>query len=71
MTRDLVVSHSDMNAAYARGKAIPLADSILWLTRYQDSWWVVYEGGWVRITDNLVAADMDGRAAQRTADAWG
>jgi hypothetical protein len=69
MGRELVVSHSDMNAAYDRGEAVPLADSISWLARYQDSWWVVYEGGWLRIIDDLVAADIDGRATRRTADA--
>ena len=28
------------------------------------SWWVVYERGWLRITDELTATDIDQRAAQ-------
>jgi hypothetical protein len=57
-----------MNAAYDRGEAVPLAHSISWLTRYQDAWWVVYEGGWLRITDELTIADIDDRAARLTAE---
>jgi len=68
MGRELNVSHSHMNAAYARGEAAPLADSISWLTRYQDSWWVVYEGGWLRITDDLGAPATYGCAVGTTAD---
>ena len=55
----LAVSHADMNAAYDRGDAAPLAPSISWLARYRDAWWVVYYDGWLRITDDLTAADID------------
>ena len=55
----LSISHADMNTAHADGDATPLAASISWLTRYRDAWWVVYEGGWLRITDDLTAADIE------------
>ena len=41
------------------GRAVPLAQSVSWLVRYQGSWWVVYERGWLRITDELVEDDID------------
>jgi len=52
-----------MNAAYLSGRAVPLAQSVSWLVRYQDSWWVVYEHGWLRVTDDLLEADIDACAA--------
>jgi hypothetical protein len=65
-----VMSHGEMNAAYLSGSAVPLAQSVSWLVRYQGSWWVVYERGWLRITDDLVEADVDTCASQ-LADAAG
>jgi hypothetical protein len=59
MEGDLIISHQDMDVAHRRGHAVPLDHSIPWLTRYQDSWWVVYEGGWLRITDALAAAGIE------------
>jgi len=57
------MSHGEMNTAYLSGEAVPLSQSVSWLVRYQRSWWVVYEGGWLRITDDLVEADIDSRTA--------
>jgi hypothetical protein len=45
---------------------IPFAQSVPWLVRYDDSWWVVYERGWLRVTDEPTAADLDQRSAQMT-----
>jgi hypothetical protein len=61
------ISHAEMNAAYDSTAAVPLAPSVTWLTRYQDSWWVVYEGGWLQVTDELTIADIDSRAARLNA----
>jgi len=58
------MSHGDMNAAYLSGSAVPLAQSVSWLVRYQGSWWVVYERGWLRVTDDLVEADINSCATQ-------
>ena len=55
----LAMSHGEMNAAYLSGQAVPLAQSVSWLVRYQESWWVVFEGGWLRVTDELIEADID------------
>jgi hypothetical protein len=60
----IVMSHAEMNAAYNSGAAIPLAQAISWLVRYRDAWWVVYERGWLLITDDLTAADLDQATAR-------
>ena len=62
----LAIGHGEMNAAYLSGQAVPLAQSVSWLVRYQGSWWVVYEHGWLRVTDDLVEADIDTCASRLT-----
>jgi hypothetical protein len=34
------------------------------VVRYREAWWVVYEHGWLRVTDTATAEDLD-RAAGR------
>jgi hypothetical protein len=63
----LFLSHADMNAAYHSGDAVPLAITITWLARYCDAWWVIYERGWLRVTDELTSADIDDCAARLAA----
>jgi hypothetical protein len=59
-----------MNAAYDSGHAVPLGLAIAWLARYRGAWWVECERGWLRVTDDLAAADLDQTAARlRAADA--
>jgi hypothetical protein len=65
-SRARVMSHWEMNAAYLSGQAVPLAQSVSWLVRHQGSWWVVFERGWLRITDDLVEADIDTCASRLT-----
>jgi len=60
----LEITHAQMNAAHETGEAVPFSPTIPWLVRYDGSWWVVYERGWLRITDELTATDIDKRAAQ-------
>ena len=62
----LAVTHAEMNAAYDSGAAVPLGQSVSWLVRYRDAWWVVYERGWLRIADDITAADLDQAAARLT-----
>ncbi len=64
--RPLEIGHAQMNIAYDAGEAVPFARAVPWLVRYDGSWWVVYERGWLRVTDDLTAADLDQRAAQMT-----
>jgi len=64
----LAVTHVQMNAAYDAGEAIPLGSAVSWLVRYRGAWWVVYERGWLRVTDNATAEDLD-RAAVRLTEA--
>ena len=64
----LEISHAPMDAAHNNGEAIPFAQSVPWLVRYDGSWWVVYARGWLRITDELAATDIDQRAAQVAED---
>jgi hypothetical protein len=60
------LTHAQMNAAYDKGLAAPFAQAIPWLIRCQDAWWVLYEGGWLRVTDQPTAENLDQRAAQMT-----
>jgi hypothetical protein len=62
----LAVTHAEMNAAYDSGEAVPLGQSVSWLVRYREAWWVVYERGWLRIADEITAADLDQAAARLT-----
>jgi hypothetical protein len=62
-TQARAMSHGEMNTAYLSGEAVPLAQSVSWLVRYHGSWWVVYERGWLRVTNDLVEADIDSCAA--------
>jgi hypothetical protein len=55
-----------MNAAYDKGEAVPLGASTAWLVRYLDVWWVIYERGWLRVTDTATAEDLDEAAARLT-----
>lgn len=64
----LAMTHAAMNAAYDNGDAVPLGTAVAWLVRYSETWWVVYERGWLRVTDSATAEDLD-RAAARLAEA--
>lgn len=55
-----------MDAAYEAGEAVPLGQAISWLARYRDAWWVVYERGWLRVTEKSTEADLDQLAARLT-----
>jgi hypothetical protein len=52
------IEHHKMDAALCRGAATPLDASVSWLVRYLDAWWVVYPGGWLKITDDLKVGDV-------------
>jgi hypothetical protein len=67
-SRARVLSHWKMNAAYLSGQAVPFAQSVSWLVRYRGSWWVVFEGGWLCITDDLVEVDIETCASRLTKD---
>jgi hypothetical protein len=62
--RPLAVTHAAMNAAFDKHQAVPLSPSVAWLVRYREAWWVVYERGWLRITDAATAEDLDQAAAR-------
>jgi len=62
------ITHAAMNAAFDEGAAALLSGAANWVVRYRDAWWVVYEHGWLRITDAPTAADLD-QAARRLAQA--
>jgi hypothetical protein len=60
----LKITHGHMDAAVSAGDAIPLTLGGGWLTGYQDTWWVLSEIGWLRITDEATVADIDHVAAR-------
>lgn len=62
------ITHGAMSAAFDEGAANLLSGAVNWVVRYCDAWWVVYEHGWLRITDSATAADLD-QAARRLAQA--
>ena len=64
----LSMTHKEMDSARARGEATPLAAGVTWIARYQDAWWIAYEGGWLRVTDEPLRDDLD-RASSRLAAA--
>jgi len=61
----LEITHGEMNAAVDRGNATPLP-GYGWVMRYLDGWWVVWEGGWLRVTDQAAARELDLIAARLT-----
>ena len=66
------MTHAAMNAAFDEGAAVLLSGAVNWVVRHRDAWWVVYEHGWLRITDAATAEDLDqaaGRLAQAEAAA--
>jgi hypothetical protein len=65
--RPPAMSHTDIDAALDRGEVVPLSQGMSWIARYQDAWWVIYEHGWLRITDELVASELDEAAARLAA----
>ncbi len=63
-SRPLAISHAQMNAAIDRDDATPLRQGHGWLTRYLDTWWIEYEGGWLRVIDDAAARELDQIAAR-------
>jgi hypothetical protein len=53
-----------MDNARARGEARPLAGGVTWIARYKDAWWIAYEGGWLRVVDEPLQADLDRNSAR-------
>jgi hypothetical protein len=64
----LFLSQDEMTAARDRGTASLLSDEIDGIVWFAGTWWVGYERGWLRITDEHVLADLD-QAADRLAAA--
>lgn len=62
----MIISHAEMHAAYDQGQATPLGQTIAYITRYQDTWWILFEGGWIR-ADHDLATMLDVEAARITA----
>jgi hypothetical protein len=59
MTSPLEITHGEMNAAIDQGHAVPLSHSQGWLIRYRDDWWIEWENGWLRVTDDDTTCDLD------------
>jgi hypothetical protein len=69
MNNGMCIGHREMDAAIRGGRAVPLGASVPWLTRYRAAWWVVIEGGWLRIDDGLTADDLDSASARLSTSA--
>jgi hypothetical protein len=53
-----------MNGAVRAGTAAPLGLGFPWITWHLDAWWVEYEGGWLRVIDDHVTAELDDVASR-------
>lgn len=58
------ISHAEMSDAVRTEAVVPLGQGLSWVVRYLDAWWVEYENGWLRVTDDDVAAELDDVAAR-------
>ena len=67
MTKPLEITHGEMNAAIDQGLAVPLSHGQGWLIRYHDDWWIEWENGWLRVTDDNATRDLDMIAERLTA----
>ena len=62
----MIISHGDMDAACAKGLVTPLGQTIAYAVHYSGTWWIHFEGGWIR-TDPVLASTLDAEAAGITA----
>jgi len=53
------MTHAGMNAALGKGDAVLLGPELGWVARYEGAWWVECEHGWLRVTDEGAARDLD------------
>jgi hypothetical protein len=60
----LMVTHAGMNAALGNGDAVLLGQALDWVSRYEGSWWVECEHGWLRVIDGGAARDLEQLAAR-------
>jgi hypothetical protein len=63
----LFLYHDEMTLAREQGTASLLSGEINGIARHLETWWVAYERGWLRITDEHVLADLDHAAARLSA----
>lgn len=61
-----IISHAEMNTARDQNLAEPLGQVIGYILRYLSSWWIPFEGGWIR-ADPALTAMLDAEAARMTA----
>jgi hypothetical protein len=49
----VILTDADMDAAIAAGQAVPLGQVITFIMRYQDSWWLSTQAGWLPVPPHL------------------
>jgi hypothetical protein len=49
------ISSADMDGHMARGQAVPLSQVVPFILRYQDSWWLSTQAGWLPIASSIAA----------------
>ena len=55
-----------MSQAFDQGLVSPLGQTVAYAVRYQDTWWIHFEKGWIR-TDKKLADMLDAEASHITA----
>lgn len=53
------IGHDVMRTALATGKAVTLTQAITDIARHDDSWWLFDRDSCLRVTDAVLAADLD------------
>ncbi len=53
--RNAAISSAEMDGHVARGQAVPLSQVVPFIVRYQDSWWLSTQAGWLPIASSIAA----------------
>jgi len=48
-----VISHKEMDDAHAQGLVRTLGDTLGYAAHFEATWWIRYEGGWIRTDPEL------------------
>lgn len=60
----LRLPHELMDLAQAAGRTRQLGPTYWQITRYQGCWWIHYENGWLRVTDQAIIDELNGKTME-------
>jgi hypothetical protein len=53
--REIAIGSADMDEHLARGQAVPLSQVVPFIVRYQGTWWLSTQAGWLPIASPIAA----------------